>query len=154
MGLYRENGERITRAAFPAAAVTDPPQRITENVYQTEPYGRGDGRPEGSRRHLLYEAGDVVPKSVIDRLFTPATITAITPATGLAAGGTIVAITGTHLDGISAVNFGATAGTDLKLISATELRVKTPAGAAGAVDVVLVDDTGNVTEADGFTYTA
>ncbi|MET9776146.1 IPT/TIG domain-containing protein [Streptomyces sp. NPDC006367] len=154
MGLYRENGERITRAAFPAAAASDPPQRITENVYQTEPYGRGDGRPEGSRRHLLYEAGDVVPKSVIDRLFTPATITAITPATGPAAGGTVVAITGTHLDGVSAVNFGAAAGTGLKVISATELRVTTPAGAAGAVDVVLADDTGNVTRAGGFTYTA
>ncbi|MGA5146298.1 hypothetical protein ACPCSF_14795 [Streptomyces griseoincarnatus] len=32
MGLYRENGQRITKAAFPAAALADPPKRITENV--------------------------------------------------------------------------------------------------------------------------
>ncbi|MER6109376.1 IPT/TIG domain-containing protein [Streptomyces hirsutus] len=154
MGLYRENGQRITKAAFPAVTVSDLPKRVTENVYQTEPYGRGDGRPEGSRRHLLYEAGDVVPQSVIDRLFTAATISAITPATGPAAGGTTVTITGTHLDGVSAVNFGATAGTELKVVSATELRVKAPAGAAGAVNVVLADDAGNVTRTGGFTYTA
>ncbi|WP_371605087.1 IPT/TIG domain-containing protein (plasmid) [Streptomyces sp. NBC_01220] len=154
MGLYRATGQRITKAAFPAVAVTDPPKRITENVYLTEPYGRGDGRPEGSRRHLLYEAGDIVPQSVIDRLFTTATIATISPATGAAAGGATVTITGTGFDGASAVNFGATAGTELKVISATELRVKTPAGTAGAVNVVVVDDAGNVTKTNGFTYTA
>lgn len=152
MGLYRESGQRITKAAFPAVAVSDPPMRITENVYQTEPYGRGDGRPEGSRRHLLYQPGDVVPQSVVDRLFTAATIATVTPSTGPAAGGTTVTITGTGLDGVSAVNFGATAGTSLDVVSATELRVKTPAGAAGAVNVVLVDDAGNVTKTNGFTY--
>ncbi|MGW2496261.1 IPT/TIG domain-containing protein [Streptomyces pseudogriseolus] len=154
MGLYRENGQRITKAAFPAVALADPPKRITENVYQSEPYGRGDGRPEGSRRHLLYEAGDLVPQSVIDRLFTAATIGTIAPATGPAAGGTTVTITGTALDGVSAVNFGSTPGTDLHVVSATELRVKTPAGEAGAVSVVLVDDAGNVTKTNGFTYAA
>jgi hypothetical protein len=154
MGLYRDNGQRITRATFPAIALTDPPKRITESIWQTEPYGRGDGRPEGSRRHLLYQAGDVVPQSVIDRLFTTATITTITPSSGPAVGGTTITVTGTHLDGVSAVNFGAAAGTELKVVSATELRVKTPAGTAGAVNVVLVDDAGNVTKTGGFTYTA
>ncbi|MET8717343.1 IPT/TIG domain-containing protein [Streptomyces sp. NPDC004735] len=154
MGLYRANGQRITKAGFPAVTVADTPKRVTENVYQTEPYGRGDSRPEGSRRHLLYEAGDVVPQSAIDRLFTAATIATVTPATGPAAGGTTVTITGTNLDGVSAVNFGATAGTELTVASATELRIKTPAGAAGAVSVVLVDDAGNVTKTSGFTYTA
>ncbi|MYW67142.1 hypothetical protein GTY65_24185 [Streptomyces sp. SID8379] len=152
MGLYKENGTRITKAAFPAAAVTDPPKRITENIYQTEPYGPGDGRPEGSRRHLLYEAGDVVPQSVIDRLFTAATIATTSPATGPAAGGTLVTITGTALDGVSAVNFGSTAGTSLQIKSATQLTVKAPAGSAGAVNVVLVDDAGNITKSGGFTY--
>ncbi|MCD9904626.1 IPT/TIG domain-containing protein [Streptomyces sp. MT29] len=154
MGLYRESGQRITKAGFPAVTVADTPKRVTENIYQSEPYGRGDGRPEGSRRHLLYEAGQVVPQSVIDRLFAAATIATIAPATGPAAGGTTVTITGTNLDGVAAVNFGATAGTELKVLSATELRVKAPAGSAGAVNVVLVDDAGNVTKTSGFTYTA
>jgi hypothetical protein len=152
MGLYRESGQRITKAGFPAVAVADTPKRVTENVYQTEQYGRGDGRPEGSRRHLLYQAGDIVPQSVIDRLFTAATIATVSPASGPAAGGTTVTITGTGLDGVSAVNFGATAGTQLNIVSATQLTVRAPAGAAGAVNVVLVDDAGNVTKTGGFTY--
>ncbi|MEV7512073.1 IPT/TIG domain-containing protein [Streptomyces sp. NPDC091201] len=152
MGLYKENGQRITRAAFPSTAVTDTPQRITEDVYESEPYGPGDGRPEGSKRFLLYQAGTVVPQSVIDRLFTAGTIAAVVPATGPAAGGTTVTIRGTNLDGVSAVNFGATAGTNLRVISAAELTVTAPAGAAGAVTVVAVDDAGNVSKANGYTY--
>ncbi|MFC9498871.1 hypothetical protein [Streptomyces sp. NPDC056982] len=80
MGLYRENGQRITKAAFPAAAVADPPKHITEDVYQSQPYGLGDGAPEGSRRHLLYQAGTVVLQSEIDRLFTVAAIATVSPA--------------------------------------------------------------------------
>ncbi|MFZ3557207.1 IPT/TIG domain-containing protein [Streptomyces sp. BH055] len=152
MGLYKENGTRITKAAFPAAAVTDPPKRITEDIYQSQPYGLGDGAPEGSRRHLLYQAGTVVLQPEIDRLFTAATITAVSPATGPAAGGTLVTITGTALDGVSAVNFGSTAGTSLQIKSPTQLTVKAPAGATGAVNVVLVDDAGNVTKTGGYTY--
>ncbi|CAM5235734.1 IPT/TIG domain-containing protein [Streptomyces griseomycini] len=153
MGLYKEDGTRIKQSAFPATPASDTPMRVTEDVYETKPYGRGDGRPEGSRRHLLYQAGTVVPQSEIDRLFTPAaTVSTITPATGPAAGGTTVTITGTRLDGVTAVNFGATPGTELKVVSATELRVKTPAGAAGAVNVVVAADSGNVTKTGGFTY--
>lgn len=50
------------------------------------------------------------------------------------------------------MNFGSTAGTELKVVSTTELRVKTPAVAAGAVNVVVVDDAGNVTKNAGFTF--
>ncbi|MEW2574943.1 IPT/TIG domain-containing protein [Streptomyces syringium] len=51
-------------------------------------------------------------------------------------------VTGAHLDGISAVTFGGAATTGLHVRSATELTVKTPPGAAGAVAVELVDDSG------------
>ncbi|MDI3102037.1 IPT/TIG domain-containing protein [Streptomyces sp. AN-3] len=151
--LYKEDGTLITHAAFPASAVPDTPMRVTEDVYETKPYGRGDGRPEGSRRHLLFQAGTIVPQSEIDRLFIPAaTVTAVSPATGPAAGGTTVTITGTRLAGVTAVNFGATPGTSLECISDTELRVKTPAGTAGAVDVVVAADSGNVTKTGAFAY--
>ncbi|MFB8120650.1 IPT/TIG domain-containing protein [Streptomyces sp. NPDC055962] len=153
MGYYKEDGTRIKKAAFPAVAAADVPMRITEDVYETRAYGPGDGRPEGSRHHLLFQAGTLVPQSEIDRLFAPAaTLATVTPATGPAAGGTTVTIKGTRLDGVSGVNFGATPGTELKVISATELRVKTPAGTAGAVNVVVAADTGNVTKTGGFTY--
>ncbi|MFJ4880061.1 IPT/TIG domain-containing protein [Streptomyces sp. NPDC088745] len=151
--LYKEDGTLIKKAAFPASAVPDTPMRLTADVYETKAYGPGDGRPEGSRRHLLYQVGTIVPQSEIDRLFTPAaTVATISPAAGPAAGETTVTIKGTRLAGVTAVNFGATAGTDLKRISDTELRVKAPAGAAGAVNVVVAADSGNVTKTNGFTY--
>lgn len=154
MGLYKENGARITKAAFPAAALDDPPVRVTEDVYISEPYGRGDGQPEGSKRFLLYPAGTIVLRSAVDRLFTAAAIAAIRPAKGPAAGGTTVTIKGSHLDGVSAASFGGVAGTDLVVRSAGELTVKAPAGEAGPVTVELADDAGPVAKANGFTYEA
>ena len=152
MGLYKEDGARIKKSAFPATAVTDPQMRITEDVYETKAYGPGDGRPEGSRHHLLYQVGTVVPQSEIDRLYTAATIATVVPATGAVAGNTTVTITGTNLDGVSAVNFGATPGTALKILSSTQIQVKTPAASAGAVGVTVAADAGNVTKTAGFTY--
>ncbi|WP_370419005.1 IPT/TIG domain-containing protein [Streptomyces sp. QH1-20] len=154
MGLYRQDGTRITKAAFPAAALDDPPVRVTEDVYVSEPYGRGDGQPEGSKRFLLYQAGTIVLRSTVDRLFTAATGSSVTPAKGPDTGGTTVTIRGADLDGISAVTFGGAAGAGLHVRSAAELTVKTPPGAIGAVAVELADDSGAVSKADGFTYEA
>ncbi|MFM9634489.1 MULTISPECIES: IPT/TIG domain-containing protein [Streptomyces] len=151
--LYKADGTRIKKSAFPAVAVSDAPMRVTEDVHETKAYGPGDGRPQGSRHHLLYQAGTVVPQSEIDRHFAPAaTITTVSPSTGPAAGGTVVTIKGTRLDGVSGVTFGAAAGVELRAVSATELRVKAPAGSAGATNVTIAADSGNVTKTGGFTY--
>ncbi|WP_030372333.1 IPT/TIG domain-containing protein [Streptomyces rimosus] len=159
MGLYNAAGDRITKAAFPATAVTDPEKTITADVYATRPYDVGtrpsdtrDGVPEGSIKTLLFKAGAVVRQSQIDKLFPPATIASVSPATGPAAGGTVVTITGTNLDGVADVKFGSTAATNLKVLSAGRLQVTTPAGTAGAVAVVVGDEAGAVTKANGFTY--
>ncbi|MGW7090098.1 IPT/TIG domain-containing protein [Streptomyces sp. NPDC054871] len=159
MGLYTAAGARITKAAFPAAAITDPEKKTTADIYSTRTHDAGsrpndtrDGKPEGSIRTLLYKAGTVLRQSQIDKLFPPATIATISPATGPAAGGTVVTITGTNLDGVADVKFGSTAGTNLKILSAGRLQVTTPAGAAGAVSVVVGDEAGAVTKASGFTY--
>ncbi|MFI6686608.1 IPT/TIG domain-containing protein [Streptomyces sp. NPDC050485] len=152
MGLYWQDGTRITKAEVPAAALDDPPVRITQDIYISEPYGRGDGQPEGSKRFLLYPAGTIALRSVIDRLFAPATVTSISPANGPAAGDTTITIKGDNLDGISAITFGSTAGTELQIRSAGELTVKTPSGTAGPVTVTIVDDSGSVAKPNGFTY--
>ncbi|EXU69516.1 hypothetical protein Z951_03045 [Streptomyces sp. PRh5] len=154
MGLYRQDGTRITKAAFPAATLDDPPVRVTEDIYVSEPYGRGDGQPEGSKRFLLYQAGAIVLRSAVDRLFTAAIVASISPTKGPAAGGTTITIKGAHLDGVSAITFGGTVGADLHVRSATELTVKTPPGGAGAVAVDLTDDSGTISKANGFTYEA
>jgi hypothetical protein len=153
MGLYTANGTRVTKAAFPSTSVTDPEKVITQDLYSTRPYTTdGDQQPEGSIKTVAFKAGAVLRQSEIDKLFPAATIATVSPATGGVAGGTVVTITGTNLDGVSAVNFGATPGTALTILSAKKLTVTAPASAAGAKDVVLVDDAGNVTKTGGYTY--
>lgn len=159
MGIYAADGTRITKAAFPSSAVADPERVVTADLYATHPHDQGtrptdsrDGVPEGSIRTLLCKAGTVMRQSDIDRLFPAATIGTISPATGPAAGGTAVTITGTNLDGVTGVTFGGTAGTNLKVLSSGRLQVTTPARAAGAVNVVLADEAGPVTAANGFTF--
>lgn len=159
MGLYDAAGTRIAKAAFPATAAPDPLLRVTADVYETRPYDQGsrpsdsrDRIPEGSIKVLRFKAGAILRQSQIDALYPAATIATVSPATGPAAGGTVVTITGTNLDGVADVKFGSTAGTNLKILSSGKLQVTTPAGTAGAEDVVLGDDAGSVTKTGGFTY--
>ncbi|MFE1289633.1 IPT/TIG domain-containing protein [Streptomyces sp. NPDC058751] len=159
MGLYNAAGARIAKSAFPATPTSDPLMKVTADVYETKPFDQGtrpsdsrDGVPEGSIKVLRYKAGAILRQSQIDALYPPATIATISPATGPAAGGTVVTITGTNLDGVADVKFGAAAGTNLKILSSGKLQVTTPAGSAGAVNVVVGDDAGAVTKNGGFTY--
>lgn len=80
------------------------------------------------------------------------TITSLNPATGAAAGGTAVTITGTGFTGATGVTFGGTAGTSFSVTNATTIAVTTPAGSAGAVDVVVQSPNGNATKTGAFTY--
>lgn len=84
-----------------------------------------------------------------------ATITSLSPATGGAAGGTAVTITGTGFTGATGVTFGGTAGTSFSVVNATTINVTTPAKSAGTYDVKVVmpaPDPG-VTRTAGFVYT-
>lgn len=84
------------------------------------------------------------------------TVTAIRPATGPAAGGTAVTVTGTNLGSATSVTFGGVAGTGLTAVSANSLTTTSPAGDAGDAVHVVVHTTlaGDSTEssADLFTY--
>lgn len=63
------------------------------------------------------------------------TITALSPQTGPPRGGTVVTLTGTGLTRATSVRFGTTVTTNVVRVSATTLRVTTPAHASGPVDV-------------------
>lgn len=80
------------------------------------------------------------------------TISTITPSTGPIAGGTAVTITGAYLTGTTGVTFGGAAGTNLVVVSDTELTVVTPAGTAGPQDVVVTTEGGTAAKTGGFTY--
>ncbi|MER7937932.1 MULTISPECIES: IPT/TIG domain-containing protein [unclassified Streptomyces] len=160
MGLFDSSGNRITKAGFPATtAATDPLMVVTSDVFATRHYDEGtvpsdtrDRVPEGAIKTLKWRTGTIVRQSEIDAMFPAATVAAVTPATGPVAGGTVVTITGTNLDGVSDVKFGTTAGTNLKILSSGKLQVTAPAHASGAVNVVVGDEAGAVTKTNGFTY--
>lgn len=63
------------------------------------------------------------------------TVTAVSPASGPAAGGTTVTITGTNLSGAAAVTFGPDGVGTAMSCTARSCTVTSPPGAAGAVDI-------------------
>ena len=85
----------------------------------------------------------------------PPTVTGVSPATGAAAGGTSVTITGTNLYSGATVSFGSTAATNVTVVSQTSITATSPAG-AGAVDVTVTTGAGTsaTSSADIFTYIA
>jgi hypothetical protein len=88
----------------------------------------------------------------------PPAVTALSPIKGPTAGGSQVEITGTNLTEATKVSFGANEvncpSADCALESATEIKVKAPAHAAGAVDVLITGPGGTSanTAADDYTF--
>jgi IPT/TIG domain/BNR repeat-like domain len=82
-------------------------------------------------------------------------VTGVSPASGSAAGGDTVTISGTGLTGATAVSFGAAAATVQPGGTDTQLTVTSPAAnASGPVDVTVTTPAGTsaITPADQFTY--
>jgi hypothetical protein len=81
------------------------------------------------------------------------TVTGVSPASGPEAGGTSVTITGTDLSGATAVDFGTTAATDVKVDSPTQITATAPAG-TGSVDVTVATPSGTsaTSDADQYSY--
>ena len=84
----------------------------------------------------------------------PPTVTAISPNAGPTAGGTAVTITGTNFTGATSVTIGGAATTSVVVVNATTITATTPAGTAGAQDVVVTTPAGNGTGTGLFTYCA
>ncbi|MBA0083742.1 MAG: IPT/TIG domain-containing protein [Acidobacteria bacterium Pan2503] len=84
------------------------------------------------------------------------TVTAVSPNSGPAAGGTSVAITGTTFTGATAVKFGATNAASFLVNSPTSITATSPAHALGAVDITVTTPPGTsaTSGADVFTFIA
>ena len=83
------------------------------------------------------------------------TLTAVSPVSGPAAGGTAVTLTGTNFAAGTTVTVGGAAATSVVVVSSTRITAVTPAGAAGARDVRRHPLGGQAaTLTGGFTYTA
>lgn len=133
-------------------AETDPKIKVLVNVYRETPYDNVDYPVQ--MKQLAFRAGQVIRQSEWDKEFTAPTITSISPATGAAAGGDTVTITGTNFTTGTTVTFGGTAGTSVAIENDETLTCVTPAKAAGVYDVVVTTAGGTATEVGGFTYTS
>src|SRR6201999_1002859 len=81
------------------------------------------------------------------------TVSSVAPNSGVATGGTAVTITGTNFAAGATVKFGATAATNVTVVSATSITATSPAG-SGAVTVTVTNSNGQSGSlANGFTYT-
>jgi hypothetical protein len=82
------------------------------------------------------------------------TITSLAPKSGPSGGAQAVTITGTNFTGASAVKFATSAATNVVVVSSTKITAKTPAHAAGVVNVQVVTPAGGsaLVAADHYTY--
>ncbi|WP_246700860.1 IPT/TIG domain-containing protein [Rhodopseudomonas sp. BR0M22] len=106
----------------------------------------------GARDVVVTTAGGTATSTGGFTYVTSPTISTITPNSGPATGGTSVTITGTNLSGVTSVTIGGAAAT-LGTNTATSIVITTPAGTAGARDVVVTTASGSATSTGGFTYT-
>ena len=83
------------------------------------------------------------------------TVTGASPNSGTTAGGTSVTISGANFASGATVTFGGAAATNVNVVSGSTMTATTPAHAAGAVNVVVMNPGGQSgTLAGGYTYTA
>jgi hypothetical protein len=90
---------------------------------------------------VSYEDGLGATQSFV--YHTTPTISSITPASGLLAGGSSITITGTNFTGASAVDFGTTPASSFNVISSTEIQATVPAASTpGLTDVTITTPEG------------
>jgi IPT/TIG domain len=83
------------------------------------------------------------------------TVSAVSPTSGPTTGGTQITITGTNFSLGATVTVGGSNATGVLVNNSTTITATTPAHAAGLVDVVVTNTTGQSgTKTNAFTYTA
>jgi hypothetical protein len=80
-------------------------------------------------------------------------LTAVSPASGPATGGTTLTLTGSGFATGATLSVGGVAATSCTVTSPTRMTCVTPENTVGAKDVVVTTGGGSVTRASGFTYT-
>ncbi len=92
--------------------------------------------------------------ATVDAEVAAPTVASVTPNEGPIAGGTILTIEGSGFGPGTSARIGGAACTEVTVISETEFTCVTPAGTAGAADLVVTTLGGSTTSEGAFTYTA
>jgi hypothetical protein len=155
MSIVNAAGNILTKAeltALTTPVVVPDKLKLTAPVYETYTHP-GAKQFEGGKR-LLYPTGKIVTQKEIDDIYAAsnASVSSLTPTSGLAAGNTAVTINGAGFSGVEGVTFGGTPATQVVVVADTKITCRTPAHAVGAVNVVVQDASGDVTKNAAFTY--
>ena len=97
---------------------------------------------------LLVFAGICLPVSATR------TVTGISPATGPAAGGTSITITGSGFTNTTAVTLGGTAVPSFLVVSDTSITTTTPPGTAGSATIAVTTSNGAISKLGLFAYSS
>jgi hypothetical protein len=103
---------------------------------------------------MLADDESTVADVVLVNTYGAPTLTTVSPATGVKAGGTSVTLTGTLFHAAARVWFGNTEAASVVVAGATSITAVSPAHAAGTYDVTVENFDGQLgTAADAFTFT-
>ncbi len=154
MTLVKADGTPLAKVpgstVLQAVVDSDPRVPVQVDVYENVAYA-GVNYP--IQRHALkFRAGQVIRQSEWDNAFATPTVTAVSPATEAAAGGTAVTITGTGFAPDATVTFGGTAATSVVVKNPTTITCVTPAKTAGAYTVAVTTTGGTGSKTNAFTY--
>ncbi len=89
---------------------------------------------------------------VVNAVAPALTVTNVSPVSGPAVGGTTITITGSGFASGATVAVGGTAATNVVVVSSTTITARTPAHAAGTVDVVVTMGGTSAQKSAAFTY--
>ncbi len=124
-----------------------------------------DSNVDGAQRYLIEftggdTTGDSASASATISVASIPTVTSLSPEAGAESGGTFVTVTGSGFQDdsgnslVTGVTIGGAAATEIDVISATSLSLKTPAGTGSSNQVIVTTSIGSSTDLVNFTYEA
>lgn len=107
-------------------------------------------------RVITRSGGSRLTKRTRFTYMPPPTVGRVLPRKGFTTGGTAVTVIGRNFTAVRSVQFGATRGTSLHVLSPRKLRITAPPHAAGSVDIQVITAYGRSVHrsADRFSYLA
>ena len=164
-GLAHEHSESVTDPELSAwydsknQEVADKCRTFKEATEFGEPLGKA---PDGANYNQVIDGSlywyqqewSNEAKGCQQRFLQAPAVSKLAPKSGPAAGGSAVAVTGSHFAAGATVSFGGIPATGVSVTSSTSLTAISPAGAAGTVDVTVTTAAGTsaLTKKDHFKY--
>jgi len=113
------------------------------------------GKDYGAYAGSSYRSGPIEPRAPYPDKTSPPVVSAVSPNSGLAAGGLAITVTGAGFTGATGVTIGGTPATAVVVVNSYTITAVTPAKTAGTYDVRVTTPNGTSAiggAADNFVY--